>query len=82
MYFEIFTAIVNKKIINIGLLVFFLTIIFCVRMGLSIQDIFLRETDLLPGVTILMSFIALLSLKTIRNFSTDFINDNTENQDG
>ncbi len=72
----------HKIIINIGLLVFFLAIIFFTRMGLPLQDILLRSIILFLVLTILMSFIASLFLKSVRSLSTDLTNENSENQDG
>ena len=55
----------NKVIANIGLLIFFVSIIFFSRMGLPAQDVLIRSVSVSIILTIMLSIIVILFVRTI-----------------
>ena len=56
----------NKIVLQIGLLVFFVSIIFFAQRGLPIDQILLKSFMLFIFITIMLSIIALLIIKATR----------------
>jgi uncharacterized membrane protein YhhN len=71
----------NKVILQIGLLVFFLGVLFFTRMGLPLQDILFRSVILFLALTIIMSVIAIMFLKSLKKISPGMTNEFSENPD-
>jgi hypothetical protein len=69
----------HKIIVQIGLLVFFLGVLFFTRMGLSIQDILIRSVVASLALTILLSVIAIMFLKSANKMSSGINNEFSEN---
>jgi uncharacterized membrane protein len=65
-----FAASMLKAIIQIGLLIFFLAVFFYTRMGMPVQDIFLRSIVLFLVATILITIAALIFFKSVNKIST------------
>jgi ABC-type amino acid transport system permease subunit len=59
----------NKLVLNIGLLSFFLAIIYFSQRGLAIEDIVIRSFAVFVIITILLGILALLFLKAINKTS-------------
>jgi hypothetical protein len=59
----------NKIILNIGLLSFFLSIIYFSQRGLGLEDIFVRSFAVFIILTILLGILALTFLKAINKTS-------------
>jgi len=59
----------QKVIIQIGLLFFFLAVIFFAKMGLPLQDILLRSVILFLALTILLSVVTLIFVKLLHKTS-------------
>jgi len=55
----------NKIVLNLGLLVFFLAVIFYSQRGLQVGDVLIRSFILFFVVTVLASFISLAFIKAI-----------------
>ncbi|NLT50059.1 MAG: hypothetical protein GXX85_03980 [Ignavibacteria bacterium] len=55
----------NKIVLNLGLLVFFLSVIFYSQQGLMIEDVLLRSFILFFVVTLLLGIIVLAFIKAI-----------------
>ncbi len=64
----------QKVIIQIGLLFFFLAVIFFAKMGLPLQDILLRSVVVFLALTILLSVVALIFVRLLHK--TSFNDDN------
>jgi uncharacterized membrane protein YhhN len=75
----------QKIIIQIGLLVFFLAVLFFTRLGLPLQDILIRSTVMFFALTIILSVIAIIFLKSAKKVSSglnDEYSDNPPNAQG
>ncbi|MFZ0452505.1 MAG: hypothetical protein WCE54_10910 [Ignavibacteriaceae bacterium] len=59
----------QKIIIQIGLLFFFLAVIFFAKMGLPIQDVLLRSIILFLALTILISAVTLIFVRLLHKTS-------------
>ncbi len=59
----------NKIVLNIGLLSFFLSLIYFSQRGLVLEDIILRSFAVFVILTILLGILALLFLKAINKSS-------------
>ncbi len=55
----------NKLVLNIGLLSFFLAIIYFSQRGLAIEDVVIRSFAVFVILTVLIGILALLFLKAI-----------------
>lgn len=55
----------NKIILNVGLLSFFLSIIYFSQRGLSLEDVVLRSFAVFIIITLLLGILALTFLKAI-----------------
>lgn len=55
----------NKIVLNIGLLVFFLSIIFFSHKGMLIEDVLLRSFGIFVVITIMVSVLAITFVKAI-----------------
>ena len=61
----------QKVIIQIGLLIFFLAVIFFTKMGLPLKDILIRAGVLFFALTILLSVVTIIFMKQINKTSYD-----------
>ncbi len=61
----------QKVIIQIGLLFFFLAVIFFAKMGLQLQDILLRAGVLFFALTIMLSVVTLIFMRLLNKSSYD-----------
>jgi hypothetical protein len=59
----------QKVIIQIGLLFFFLAVIFFAKMGLPLEDILLRSLIVFLALTILLSVVTLIFMRLIQKSS-------------
>jgi hypothetical protein len=59
----------QKIIIQIGLLFFFLSVIFFAKMELPLKDILLRSFILFFALTIMLSVVALIIIKVVNKSS-------------
>ncbi len=55
----------NKIVLNIGLLIFFLSIIFFSQRGLAVEDILIRSLIIFVISTIMLSILMLIFVKSI-----------------
>lgn len=55
----------NKIVFNIGLLIFFISVIYFSQKNLPVEDIVIRSLVVFVVVTILISIMALLFIKAI-----------------
>jgi len=55
----------NKIVLNIGLLIFFLSIIFFSQRGLAVEDIIMRALIIFVVSTILMSILVIIFIRSI-----------------
>ncbi len=69
MLFEFSCVIMQKVIIQIGLLFFFLAVIFFAKTGLPLQDILLRAFILFFALTIMISAVTLIFMKLLHKSS-------------
>ena len=69
----------NKIILNFGLLVFSLSIIFFSRVGLPVQDVLIRSFLIFLAVTVMLSLIALGFIKAINKASSEKNKELTQN---
>lgn len=59
----------NKIVLQIGLLVFFVAIIFFAQRSLPIEQVLLRSFALFIFVTIMLSIIAILLIRSINKIT-------------
>lgn len=59
----------NKIIVQIGLLVFFISVIFFVQKNLAIQDVLIRSLVLFVASTIMLSLLYLVFVKSINKMA-------------
>lgn len=69
----------NKIILNFGLLVFSLAIIFFSRVGLPIQDVLIRSFLIFLAVTIMLSLVAIIFIRAINKASSEKNKELTQN---
>jgi len=55
----------NKIVLNFGLLVFFLSLVFFSQQGLPIEDVFLKAFLIFVSVTLILGVITILFIKAI-----------------
>jgi predicted neutral ceramidase superfamily lipid hydrolase len=55
----------NKIVLNFGLLVFFLSLVFFSQQGLPIEDVFLKAFLIFVSVTLILGVITILFVKAI-----------------
>ena len=61
----------NKIILRFGLLVFFLSIIFFSRTGLSLELVLIRSFIIFIFVTVMVSIITIIFMKSINKASSE-----------
>lgn len=59
----------NKIILNIGLIVFCMAVVFFARMGIPLQDVILKSTLIFAIVTLMLGLIALIFLRAVSKAS-------------
>lgn len=69
----------NKIILNFGLLVFCLSIIFFSRIGLPVQDVLIRSFLIFLAVSVMLSIIALVFIRAINKTSSEKNKEITQN---
>ena len=69
----------NKIILNFGLLVFCLSIIFFSRIGLPVQDVLIRSFLIFLAVSVMLSIIALVFIRAINKTSSEKYKEITQN---
>ena len=69
----------NKIVLQVGLLVFCLGIIFFSRMELPIQDVLFRSFLIFISLTVLLSIIVIMFIKAVNRVSADKQNEIIEN---
>ncbi|MGE5399267.1 MAG: hypothetical protein ACM3S2_02625 [Ignavibacteriales bacterium] len=69
----------NKIIVHIGLLVFFISVIFFGQKGMAFQDILIRSLVLFVASTIMMSLIYLVFVRSINKASVSKRNSFSDN---
>lgn len=71
----------NKIILQVGLLIFCLAIIFFSRIGLSAQEVLLRSFVIFIVLAIMLSIIMLIVLKSINQISLEKSREISEKQE-
>lgn len=61
----------NKIVVNFGLLVFFVSIIFFTQQGLSIEDVLLKSFIIFFSVTITLGLLTIAFIKAINKASEE-----------
>jgi hypothetical protein len=61
----------NKIVLQVGLLVFCLGIIFFSRMELPVQDVLFRSFLIFVSLTVLLSIIVIMFIKAVNKVSAD-----------
>lgn len=61
----------NKIVVNFGLLVFFVAIIFFTQQGLSIEDVLLKSFIIFFSVTITLGLLTIAFIKAINKASEE-----------
>ncbi|MBU1115114.1 MAG: hypothetical protein KKE09_08275 [Bacteroidetes bacterium] len=72
----------NKIVMNVGMLFFFLSIIFFSQMNLSLTDILVRSFAIFIFLTSMLGIIALVFIRSINKKSFDKGNEFSENLSG
>ncbi|NCS90395.1 MAG: hypothetical protein AUK34_05420 [Ignavibacteria bacterium CG2_30_36_16] len=72
----------NKIILQFGLLVFFLAVIFFSQRGIPLQDILLKSFLIFIVLTVMLSIAAIVFMKSINKSSLDKSKELTENLTG
>ena len=70
----------NKIILNFGLLVFCLSVIFFSHIGLSVQDILFRSFLIFVSLTVMLSVVVLIFIKAVNKVSFEKKNEITNNK--
>jgi hypothetical protein len=70
----------NKIVLQVGLLVFCLGVIFFSRMELPVQDVLFRSFIIFVALTVLLSIIVIMFIKAVNKVSADKQNDVIENK--
>ncbi len=63
----------NKIIIQFGLLVFFLAVIFFIQKGFPLEDVLIRSFIIFIVITLLLGLLSLLFIRAINKTSYDKI---------
>jgi membrane protein implicated in regulation of membrane protease activity len=66
----------NKVIINIGLLIFFISIIIFSKMKLPVEDVLIRSFAVSIVLTIMVSVIIILFIRAMNRISVSKKNEN------
>lgn len=61
--------VMNKIVLNLGLLVFFISIIFFSRTGMPVQDVILKAFLIFFFLTVMLSIAAIVFMKSINKVS-------------
>lgn len=69
----------NKIVLNIGLLIFFLSVIFFSQRGMELSEILLKSFIIFIVLTILLNIIALIVIRTINKVSSEKTKNVAEN---
>ncbi len=72
----------NKIVMNVGMLFFFLSIIFFSQMNLSLVDILIRSFAIFIFLTSMLGILALVLIRSINKKSFEKGNDFSENLGG
>ncbi len=72
----------NKIVMNVGMLFFFLSIIFFSQMNLSLADILIRSFAIFIFLTSMLGILALVLIRSINKKSFEKGNDFSENLGG
>jgi hypothetical protein len=72
----------NKIVMNVGMLFFFLSIIFFTQMNLSLIDIFIRSFAVFIFLTSMLGILALVLIRSINKKSFEKGNEFSENLGG
>ncbi len=72
----------NKIVMNVGMLFFFLSIIFFSQMNLSLIDILVRSFAIFIFLTSMLGILALVLIRSINKKSFEKGNDFSENLGG
>ncbi len=72
----------NKIVMNVGMLFFFLSIIFFSQMNLSLVDILVRSFAIFIFLTSMLGILALVLIRSINKKSFEKGNDFSENLGG
>ena len=72
----------NKIVLNIGLLVFFLAILFFSQRGMLIEDVLIRAFSIFIVVTIMSGIFVLVFVKSINKTTLEKGNENKEDNIG
>lgn len=77
-----FKAIMNKIIMNIGLLLFFLAIIFFTQRELPVQDVLLRSFAIFICGTAMLAVLGIIFIRSINKAALNKANKASENISG
>ena len=72
----------HKIILQFGLLVFALSVIFFSRLGMPVQEVLLRAFLIFIFVTVMISLIAILFIRSVNKISYTKQNELTDKIDG
>jgi len=72
----------NKIVMNVGMLFFFLSIIFFTQMNLSLLDVFIRSFVVFIFLTSMLGILALVLIRSINKKSFEKGNEFSENLGG
>ena len=72
----------NKIVLNIGMLFFFLGIIFFGQMNLPVQDVLIRSFAIFVFLTAMLSVLAIIFIRSINKKSFQRRNELSENLGG
>ncbi len=72
----------NKIILQLGMLAFFLSVIFFSRMGLPITELFFKSFVVFVATTVMLSIIIMAFIKAINKTSFEKKRDITKNLNG
>jgi uncharacterized membrane-anchored protein YitT (DUF2179 family) len=61
----------NKIVLNFGLLIFFLSIVFFSQRGLPLEDVAVRSLTIFFSVTVLMAILAIFFVKAVNKTSLE-----------
>ncbi len=59
----------NKIILNFGLLVFCLSVIFFSRVGLPVQDVLFRSFLIFIAITVMLSIVVIIFIRAVNKVS-------------
>lgn len=72
----------NKIIVQVGLLVFFVSVIFFAQRGMTVDQVLLRSFMIFIFVTSMLAIISILIIKSISKSATKKNNDLVQNLGG